>query len=76
MVAAKVQDAGGKLVSHARQIIRILISHPQLGPEGDTYKACLREVREMACATLFSPVSRQEAIQATSEYFRGLSFAN
>ncbi|KAF8330359.1 uncharacterized protein EI90DRAFT_3060473 [Cantharellus anzutake] len=35
------------------------------GPEGEIFKICQEEVRGMACTTLFSPVSRQEAIQAT-----------
>jgi hypothetical protein len=28
------------------------------------YRKCLEEVQSICCATLFSPVSRQEAVQA------------
>ncbi|KAF9508244.1 hypothetical protein BS47DRAFT_1303052, partial [Hydnum rufescens UP504] len=35
------------------------------GPRGPTYQKLLDEVQAIACATLFSPVTRQEAIQAT-----------
>jgi len=36
-----------------------------VGPEGDTYKKCFDEVQKISSATMFSPVTRQEAIQAT-----------
>jgi len=35
------------------------------GPESDTYKRILDEVQKIAMATMFSPVTRQEAVQAT-----------
>lgn len=38
------------------------------GPKGEIYRKLLEEVQNIACATLFSPVTRQEAIQATSAY--------
>ncbi|KAF8578439.1 hypothetical protein K439DRAFT_1638799 [Ramaria rubella] len=34
------------------------------GPPSETFKKCLEEVQSISCATLFSPVSRQEAVQA------------
>ncbi|VDB99587.1 unnamed protein product [Peniophora sp. CBMAI 1063] len=34
------------------------------GKPSDVYKACLAEVQSIACATLFSPVIRYEAVQA------------
>ena len=35
------------------------------GPESDTYRRILDEVQKIAMATMFSPVTRQEAVQAT-----------
>jgi hypothetical protein len=37
----------------------------QIGPESETYKQILSEVQKIAMATMFSPVTRQEAVQAT-----------
>ena len=37
----------------------------QIGPESETYKRILEEVQKIAMATMFSPVMRQEAVQAT-----------
>ncbi|KAI0068301.1 hypothetical protein BV25DRAFT_1792927 [Artomyces pyxidatus] len=34
------------------------------GKPSDEYEKCLQEVQTMSCATLFSPVMRQEAVQA------------
>ncbi|KAF8519106.1 hypothetical protein BU17DRAFT_66051 [Hysterangium stoloniferum] len=34
------------------------------GPPSEVFKRCLEEVQSICCATLFSPVSRQEAVQA------------
>ena len=34
------------------------------GKSSKEYKECLREVQAISCATLFSPVMRQEAVQA------------
>jgi len=34
-------------------------------PETDTYRRILEEVQKIAMATMFSPVTRQEAVQAT-----------
>jgi hypothetical protein len=38
------------------------------GPPSEVYMKCLEEVQTISCATLFSPVSRQEAVQAMSQY--------
>jgi hypothetical protein len=35
------------------------------GPESETYRRILDEVQKIAMATMFSPVTRQEAVQAT-----------
>ena len=37
------------------------------GPTSEVYLKCLEEVQTISCATLFSPVSRQEAVQAMSK---------
>ena len=37
------------------------------GSASDVYLKCLEEVQTISCATLFSPVSRQEAVQAMSK---------
>ncbi|KAI5124176.1 hypothetical protein M0805_000982 [Coniferiporia weirii] len=34
------------------------------GPPSDVYLKCLEEVQTISCATLFAPVTRQEAVQA------------
>lgn len=36
------------------------------GPPSETYLKCQEEVQAISCATLFSPVTRQEAVQAMS----------
>ncbi len=41
------------------------------GNPGDVFKKCLEEVQAISCATLFSPVTRQEAVQAMGK--QGLS---
>ena len=38
-----------------------------LGEPSDTYLKCQEEVQSISCATLFSPVVRQEAVQAMSK---------
>lgn len=45
--------------------IRSLFLTAHIGPESDTYKRIYEEVQKIMCATLFSPVTRQEAVQAT-----------
>lgn len=37
------------------------------GSASEVYLKCLEEVQTISCATLFSPVSRQEAVQAMSK---------
>jgi len=37
------------------------------GQPSEVYLKCLEEVQTISCATLFSPVSRQEAVQAMSK---------
>lgn len=37
------------------------------GQPSEMYLKCLEEVQTISCATLFSPVSRQEAVQAMSK---------
>lgn len=47
------------------------------GQASEVYLKCLEEVQTISCATLFSPVSRQEAVQAMSkrtEYARRDSY--
>jgi len=38
------------------------------GSASEMYLKCLEEVQTISCATLFSPVSRQEAVQAMSKW--------
>lgn len=38
------------------------------GPPSEVYLKCLEEVQAISCATLFAPVTRQEAVQAMSTY--------
>ena len=72
MVAARVRDGGGKaLQCHA--IFGVLINI-YAGKPSDVYIKCLEEVQAISCATLFSPVTRNEAVQAMSKgvfYFPG-----
>lgn len=66
MVAAKVRDGGGSYyfaISNTESVPDRSIQH--IGPESDTYKRIYEEVQKIMCATLFSPVTRQEAVQAT-----------
>lgn len=37
------------------------------GNPSDVFLKCLEEVQAISCATLFSPVTRQEAVQAMGE---------
>lgn len=38
------------------------------GKASEVYKKCLEEVQAISCATLFSPVTRHEAVQAMSKH--------
>ncbi|EKM61311.1 uncharacterized protein PHACADRAFT_168746 [Phanerochaete carnosa HHB-10118-sp] len=61
MVAARVRDGGGML------LITKFIEHMSTvcqGEPSDTFLKCQEEVHAISCATLFSPVMRQEAVQA------------
>ena len=64
MVAAKVRDGGGRLrgkfVALSGQPDHVVFS----GNASDVFMKCLEEVQAISCATLFSPVTRQEAVQA------------
>ena len=64
MVAAQVRDGGGK--SRLANTVGAF-AHHSAGKPSDVYKACLAEVQSIACATLFSPVIRYEAVQAMGE---------
>jgi len=56
------------VVSHVINLELPYISfHFFTGNPSDTYLKCLDEVRTISCATLFSPVTRNEAVQAMSE---------
>lgn len=61
MVAAQVRDGGGK--SHLTTTVATP-SESSVGKSSDVYKALLAEVQSIACATLFAPVIRYEAVQA------------
>lgn len=65
MVAAKVRDGGGKL--NCPFYSTCLPNNGYVGPPSDVYMKCLEEVQTISCATLFAPVTRQEAVQAMSE---------
>lgn len=61
MVAAQVRDGGSK------SSLAITVGVPDnhwVGKPSDVYKVLLAEVQSIACATLFSPVIRYEAVQA------------
>ena len=38
------------------------------GNPSDVFLKCLEEVQAISCATLFSPVTRQEAVQAMGTF--------
>lgn len=63
MVAAKVRDGGGMFTKGSVDEV----SDNLLGPPSETYLKCWEEVQTISCATLFAPVTRQEAVQAMSE---------
>jgi hypothetical protein len=48
------------------------------GKASETYKKVLEEVHEISRASLFTPVTRHEAVQAMSKYlcYAGISAAN
>jgi hypothetical protein len=63
MVAARVRDGGG-----AKKIpTNYSISELPSGKPSDTYLQILEEVQTISRATLFSPVTRHEAVQAMSK---------
>lgn len=64
MVAAQVRDGGGN--PGLANTVGVFDDH-LVGKPSDVYKACLAEVQSIACATLFSPVIRYEAVQAMGE---------
>ncbi len=65
MVAARVNDGGGKALScnpeNALHLLSLLSGKPS-----EVYTKCLQEVQTISCATLFAPVVRVEAVQAMS----------
>ena len=63
MVAAKVRDGGGKL--HFSRAPSGANQH-RTGAESDIFLKCQDEVQATSCTTLFTPVVRQEAVQAMS----------
>lgn len=61
--------AMGEVSYHSRSLLLRL--EPYLpfhfsGPPSEVYIKCLEEVQTISCATLFAPVTRQEAVQAMS----------
>lgn len=60
---------GTEAVSHVvlEDYYIALFSLTSQGPPSDTYIKCLEEVQTISCATLFAPVTRQEAVQAMSK---------
>lgn len=65
MVAAKVRDGGGTLSSYFTE--HGLISCQD--EPSDTFLKCQEEVQAISCTSLFTPVVRQEAVQAMGQYF-------
>lgn len=60
MVAARVRDGGGtQLIQHPNHALIRLAGEPS-----ETFLKCQEEVQAISCASLFSPVMRQEAVQA------------
>lgn len=68
MVAAKVRDGGGG----CHESLQALLLTERTGKPSDVYLKCLEEVQAISSATLFSPVTRQEAVQAMSQFSSSL----
>ncbi|KAL7285468.1 hypothetical protein ACG7TL_000565 [Trametes sanguinea] len=75
MVAAKVRDGGGEWAPQSKFGGRLRGADRDFGPSfssvgigagnpSEVFLKCLEEVQAISCATLFSPVTRQEAVQA------------
>lgn len=71
MVAAQVRDGGGSSFSWYKPCPFDSFTSGNLS---DTFRKCQEEVQAISCATLFSPVTRQEAVQAMSKPLSPLSF--
>lgn len=70
MVAARVRDGGGQFILNAFESFH----DPLAGTPSETYNRCLDAVQNISRATLFSPVTRVEAIQAMSEHFCRINY--
>ena len=68
MVAARVRDGGGKCSCHP--CFTPIIDEIFTGKASETYKKVLEEVHEISRASLFTPVTRHEAVQAMSKHCR------
>lgn len=62
MVAAKVRDGGG--MYQQRKPRSTIADTVSTANPSDIFMKCSEEVQAISCATLFSPVTRQEAVQA------------
>jgi len=65
MVGARVRDGGGQFILSVSSFFHDLFP----GTPSETYNRSLDAVQNISRATLFSPVTRVEAIQAMSEYY-------
>lgn len=63
MVAAKVRDGGSESLCHCEERVPPVLT-TMTGNPSEIFLKCLEEVQAISCATLFSPVARQEAVQA------------
>jgi hypothetical protein len=66
MVAARVRDGGGKNLCYLS--LKLIANEVSTGKASETYKKVLEEVHEISRASLFTPVTRHEAVQAMSKH--------